>query len=311
MGFNLIFMGTPDYAVPTLERLAQGPHRVSLVVTQPDRRKGRKKAAAPPPVKAAALRLGLEVTQPASIRDDSFRALLCRKAPDLFAVVAFGHILSADLLRIPSKGAVNAHASLLPKYRGAAPIQWAIINGETDTGVTTIRMDDGMDTGDILLSRSVKIGDSDTAETLHDRLSHLSADLMIDTLDRLSHGRLHPVPQDHARATTAPMLAKGDGRIDWRLSAAKIERRIRGVTPWPGAFTYHGSNRLKLFAAKPVPAHCCRPPGTVLTGFPEELCIATGDQALSILEIQSASGKRLPIAEFLRGYRISPGSRLT
>jgi len=304
-------MGTPNYAVPTLERLVRGPHRVSLVVTQPDRPKGRSRTPVPPPVKAAALRLGLEVAQPDSIRDDGFRDQLENKQPDLFAVIAFGHILPANLLGIPPKGAINAHASLLPKYRGAAPIQWAIINGEAHTGVTTMQMDDGMDTGDILLARKIDVGPADTAGILHDCLARLSADLMAETLDRLVRGTLRPQPQDHAQATQAPMLSKSNGHIDWCRPAVEIERLIRGVTPWPGAFTYHGQNRLKLFAAKPAPADCTGPPGTVVSGFPGDLCVSTGDQALSILEIQSASGKRLPIEEFLRGYRIPPGSRLT
>jgi len=309
-GFSIVFMGTPEFSVPTLDLLQKSHHEVALVVTQPDRPKGRGRSALPPPVKSAALEKGLTVTQPDSVRGDTFAGLIKEAAPDLFAVIAFGHILPAELLAMPRLGAINVHASLLPKYRGAAPIQWAIINGESHTGITTIQMDTGMDTGNVLLSSEIPIEADDTSDTLRDRLADLGARLMLETLDRLAAGRIRPVPQQHALATYAPMLKKGDGRIDWHLPAEKIERFVRGVTPWPGAFTFHGDRRLKIFSSRPIGADTEGSPGTVLRGFPDELRIATGRRALSILEIQGASGRRLPIGEFLRGYPLPPGSVL-
>lgn len=310
-GLNIIFMGTPDFAVPTLNLLSKSRHTLSLVVTQPDRPKGRGRKPVPPPIKAAAADLGHAVSQPESIRTQAFFDIASAHKPDLFAVVAFGHILPDSLLALPRFGAINAHASLLPKYRGAAPIQWAIINGETHTGVTTIQMDAGMDTGDILQSQSVTIETTDTAGTLHDRLADLCAELMLSTLDRLSLCQIQPVPQQNVQATEAPILRKDTGHIDWHLPALYIERFIRGVSPWPGAYTFHGKKRLKIFSSLPIDLNVDVPPGTVLRGFPDELRVATGHHALSILEIQGASGKRLLIRDFLRGNPLPPGSLLS
>lgn len=311
-GLNIVFMGTPDFAVPTLKALGESHHSVRLVVTQPDRPKGRGRKPVPPPVKTAAARLGCTVVQPGTVRTEAFFDLISAHKPDLLAVVAFGHILPDTLLNIPRLGAVNAHASLLPKYRGAAPIQWAIIKGETHTGVTTIQMDTGMDTGDILLTQNIGIEKTDTAGILHNRLANLSAELMLDTMDRLALGQIQGVPQDHSQATEAPILTKNTGHIAWRQPAIHIERFIRGVTPWPGAYTFHGEKRLKLYSSLPIDMDVGHhSPGTVLRGFPDELRVSTGHHALSILEIQGASGKRLSIGDFLRGYRLPPGSLLS
>ncbi|MBW2589180.1 MAG: methionyl-tRNA formyltransferase, partial [Deltaproteobacteria bacterium] len=248
--------------------------------------------------------------------------------PDLFIVVAYGHILPKDILAIPETGAINLHASLLPKYRGPAPIQWAIINGENETGVTTMLMDEGLDTGDLLLSSKEKIAADDTSATLHDRLAILGAelliktlksfenndilgaDLLIKTLKSFENNDINPITQDHAGATYAPLLKKSDGRIIWGKNAEQIASFIRGVTPWPGAFTFQDNRRLKIFSAKPILFEVNEAPGTVIKGFPDELRIATGKGALSVIKIQGASGKRLLIKDFLRGNQMPPGTVL-
>lgn len=304
-------MGTPDFAVPTLQTLVREGLKPELVVTQPDRPTGRGRKPLPPPVKTAALELGCEVLQPATVSDTGFQARLSSLAPDFFVVVAYGHLLSAELLAMPRVAAINLHASLLPKYRGAAPIQRAIMNGETETGVTTMRMDQGMDTGDILLFETVAVDPQDTSGSLHDRLAQLGGGLVLKTMEGLQTGRISPVPQDHGKATYAPMLRKADGHIDWSLPVSRIFCRIRGVTPWPGAFTFHNDLRLKIHRAHPIPEPVSAPPGTVLKSFPGELRISTGNGVLQVLEIQGASGKRLPVQEFLRGYCLNPGDRLS
>jgi methionyl-tRNA formyltransferase len=211
---------------------------------------------------------------------------------------------------LPKLGTINLHASLLPKYRGPAPIQWAIINGETVTGVTAMLMDEGLDTGDILLAVEEKISPADTSATLHDRLAELGANLLVDTLNRYSKGQIRPVQQDHNQASQAPLLKKSDGHIAWDAPAEKISAFIRGMTPWPGAFTFHEGKRFKIFNAKSVKADVSQAPGTVIKGFADELRVATTKGVLSVLEIQGASGKRLMIADFLRGYRMPPGTIL-
>jgi methionyl-tRNA formyltransferase len=303
-------MGTPEFAIPSLKALVQSDHHIGLVVTQPDRPKGRGRKIVPPPVKLSAERYGIETLQPESVSDKKFTDRMTRLKPDVMVVVAFGHILSKPLLALPLLGAVNIHASLLPKYRGPAPIQRALINGDKETGVTSIRLDTGLDTGDILLSRKTSIKPDDTSETLHDRLAEMGADILIETLTGFAENRILPIPQDHGKASYAPMLKKEDGRIDWRLPARKIESLIRGTTPWPGAFTFHIGKRLKIFRARVIPSSCEEAPGSVIKGFPDELRIATGKGILSIVEIQSESGKRLPVEIFLRGYPLPPGSLL-
>ena len=303
-------MGTPDFSVPPLEFLHEHGYTVEAVVTQPDRPKGRGRKVISPPVKHAALALGYEVFQPESIRADWFAVQMNRIAPDCFVVAAFGQILPKHLLSIPRFGAINIHASLLPKYRGAAPIQWAIINGEKETGITTMLMDDGLDTGDILLSDSTEITPKDTAGTLHDRLSVMGADLLIKTLKGIEMETIQPVPQDHSEATYAPMLQKKDGLIRWARPANEIETFIRGMNPWPGAYTVYQNQRIKIYRAETAKMETPAPPGTVLQGFADELRVATGENAVSILELQGESGKRLPVNEFLRGRKIPPGARL-
>ncbi len=303
-------MGTPDFAVPSLQALIQNGYDVALVITQPDRRKGRGRQLTAPPVKIKALELNLKLLQPAKLNEQKFLGQIRRIQPDYLIVIAYGHILSEKILQLPTSGAINVHASLLPKYRGPAPIQWAILNGAAQTGVTTMYMDKGLDTGDILLSRAEPILPEDTAATLHDRLAQTGADLLIKTLGGLAAGKITPRQQDHSQATYAPLLKKQDGRIDWQRPAQELETFIRGMTPWPGAFTFHNESRLKIFKAAPITEHVSEPAGTVLKTFPGELAVATGKGVLSILEIQGSSGKRLAIADFLRGYTLSPGALL-
>jgi methionyl-tRNA formyltransferase len=307
---KIIFMGTPEFSVHALNALYSNDRNVVLVVTQPDRRKGRGRQLSSPPVKTAALNFGYKVIQPPTIRSGEFSNIITEYEPDFIVVVAFGHIIAKNILDIPRVATLNIHASLLPKYRGSAPIQWAIIKGEDKTGVTIMLMDEGMDTGDILLSSEIEIGPGDTSGTLHERLANLGADLLIQTLNDFETGDIHPVPQDHSQATYAPLLKKNDGLIDWKAPAQSIEAFIRGMTPWPGAFTFHGEKRLKIFKAKNIFTDTADVPGTVMKGFPDELWIATGKGVLSILEIQGESGKRLLINDFLRGYTLPPGAHL-
>ena len=308
--YNIIFMGTPEFAVPTLKAIHASNHHLSLVVTQPDRPKGRGRKVIPPPVKQAAIDLGYPVLQPASVKKKEFVEVVTRDKPDFLVVVAYGRILPKTILQLPKLGTINLHASLLPKYRGPAPIQWAIINGETVTGVTAMLMDEGLDTGDILLAVEEKISPADTSATLHDRLAELGANLLVDTLNRYSKGQIRPVQQDHNQASQAPLLKKSDGHIAWDAPAEKISAFIHGMTPWPGAFTFHEGKRFKIFNAKSVKADVSQAPGTVIKGFADELRVATAKGVLSVLEIQGASGKRLMIADFLRGYRMPPGTIL-
>ena len=308
--FTIIFMGTPAFAVPSLQMLHQEGYRLAMVVTQPDRPKGRGRKPAPPPVKQTALALNLNLLQPTKPHTAELIDQAQGIRPDLLIVIAYGHILSEQILQLPKLGAINVHASLLPKLRGPAPIQWAIINGETQTGITTMYMDAGMDTGDILLSRSEPILPADTAATLHDRLAVIGADLLLQTLKDLAAQKITPKGQDHTGATYAPLLKKQDGRIDWNKSAKALDAFIRGMTPWPGAFTFHHQQRLKILKAAPMLEPVSESAGTVLESFPGELMVATGKGALSILEIQGPSGKRLAIADFLRGYALPPGTVL-
>lgn len=310
-GLNAIFMGTPDFAVPALKTLDASRHKVALVVTQPDRPKGRGRKLAPPPVKSAALELALPVVQPDSVKTERFLAQVAEVKADILVVVAFGHLLPMSLLALPSYGAVNIHASLLPKYRGAAPIHWAVINGERVTGVTIMCLDEGMDSGDTLISESTKIGPQETTADLHERLSRTGAGLLIQALDGLQEGSLHPRPQNHSKASYAPMLKKADGRMKWNQPAQALDAFVRGMTPWPGAFTFHGETRLKIWQAKALSERSGQPPGTVLPGADDQLRIATQDGVLGITEIQGASGKRLAARDFLRGYPLDPGSTLS
>jgi len=306
-------MGSPDFAVPTLRALGENGYDIRLVATQPDRKKGRGRKPSPTPVKAEALKSGWEVIQPASVRSDEFREAIRNADPDFLVVVAYGAILPPEILALPARGSLNAHASLLPKYRGPAPIQWAVINGETETGVTIMLMDKGLDTGDILLSLKTPIGPDDTSQTLHDRLADISAAGMIRALEEMEKNNLSPTPQDHLAATCAPLLKKEDGRMDWSKSAKALETFIRGMTPWPGAFAFCNEKRFKIFKATPLDIdedeemELPGPPGSIFIDLPDKLMVKTGDGALLLLEIQSESGKRLPVKTFLSGWNAPKG----
>lgn len=304
---SLVFMGTPDFAVPCLQKLHEAGYVIPLVVTQPDRPKGRGKKPAPPPVKEKAQQLGIPVWQPDNMRGDDNCQTLKALTPDYFVVVAFGHILRQNILDIPPKGAINVHGSLLPKYRGSAPIQHAVLNGDAETGVTTMFMDKGMDTGDILESATVPILESDTAADLYIKLAPLGAELLLSTLAKLEAGSLTPRKQDDSQATYAPMLKKADGRINWHDTAAQIACQVRGLYPWPGAFSFMAGGRVKICNAKALPDKGLAP-GVINLGPNNQLWVGTGQGTLSILELQSANSKQMACDNFLRGYKYCPGA---
>jgi len=316
---NLVFCGTPSFAVPTLEKLVGAGHSVPLVVTQPDRPRGRGMEVAVSPVKDAAIRLGISVLQPGTIKNNAeFRDQLTAIAPDAIIVVGYGRIIPQWMIDLPRLGNLNLHASLLPKYRGAAPIQWAIANGESVTGVTTMRIDAGLDTGDILMQREIPIGADDTAETLGPKLASIGADLMIETLRGLDSGQLRPTPQDHSQATLAPILKKEDGRIDFARSAKDLFNRLRGFQPWPGAFTTFRGKTLQVHRAHPVQRVVQLPPGILAVEGPR-LLVGCGkdkdrdkrtDTALELIEIQREGKRRMTAQEFINGYRPQSGDHL-
>jgi len=264
-------MGTAEFSVPALDALHSSRFNLSLVVTQPDRPKGRGRKSLPPPIRLAAEELGYEVVQPATVNSERFFARIAALKPDFLIVVAFGQLLPEHLLSLPRMDAINIHPSILPNYRGPAPIQWAIINREQHTGVTIMSLDAGTDTGDILMVEKVTISPADTSATLHDRLAKIGATLLITTLDKFARGAVTRFPQDHSKATFAPLLKKRDGRIDWNQPSEVLEAFIRGMTPWPGAFTFFNRKRLKIFKATPAPISESASPGTIIKGFENEL----------------------------------------
>src|SRR5712692_1578746 len=257
---RIVFMGTPEFAVPSLQALLDADPgtvgRVVGVVTQPDRPKGRGQQLAPPPIKVLAQQAGLPILQPVKMKDPDFLDALRGWTPDVIAVTAFGRILPPVVLDLPPLGCVNVHGSLLPKYRGAAPIQWAIINGETETGITTMLMDPGLDTGPMLMRAIIPIHPTDTAGDLAARLAPVGGRLLVETLAGLKNGTLRPTPQDHAKATLAPLLKKDDGMLNWKDAATALSNRIRGLTPWPGAYTYYGEERWQIWRAQAAPVGC-------------------------------------------------------
>lgn len=310
---RIIFMGTPDFSVPTLESLLASRHEVIAVVTQPDKRKGRGKEVQMTPVKETALRHGIPVYQPIRAREASFVEEMRRLAPDVMVVIAFGQILSKELLDVPGFGCVNIHASLLPKYRGAAPIQWAVINGDRETGITTMMMDVGMDTGDMLEKLVVPLEEKETGGSLFDRLSLLGGDLILSTLDKLEDGSLVQTPQNHDEATHVKKIEKSMGDIDWMMDAASIERLIRGLNPWPSAYTRWNGKLLKLWEADVIAENGSQVDeasvGKVLEAAGDSLKVQTGDGVLDIRSLQPEGKKRMDTASFLRGYKIETGDR--
>jgi methionyl-tRNA formyltransferase len=301
---RVVFLGTPSFAVPTLESLVAARHDVVCVVTQPDRPRGRGHQLAASPVKEAAARLGLPVYQPERVRRPEAVAALAALAPDAMVVVGYGQIVPQTVIDIPPHGIINVHASLLPKYRGAGPVQWAIANGETRTGVTTMRIDAGLDTGDMLLKAETDIGPEETAPELGARLAAMGAALLVETLERIAS--IMPEKQDAAQATYAPLLKKEDGLIDWRRPAQAIHNRVRGFQPWPGAYTRFRGQQLHIWKSR-VAAGANGAAGRLLPNPPRAVC---GEQALELIEVQLEGRKRISAEAFANGQRICDGDIL-
>lgn len=309
---RIIFCGTPQFAIPTLEKLIAEGFTIPLVVTNPDEPAGRGYETKPPPIKQAAERAGLAIFQPRKLKDAETQDYLSSFRPDAIVVVAYGHLIPPWMIEMPRHGCVNLHPSLLPKYRGAAPIPWAIIRGEHTTGVTTMQIDAGLDSGDILLQRETEIRGDDTTETLSERLSRMGADLMADTLRGLENGTVQARPQDATAATMAPMLRKEDGRIDWSQKAEEVSRRVRGLRPWPGAFTTFRGNQLQVWMALAThdPAPAVPTPGTILDHSGRLMVVCAERTTLEIKELQLSGRKRISARDFLNGVRLRPGEKL-
>jgi len=298
-------MGTPEFAVPSLEALINSEHDVIAVVAQPDKPKGRGHKLTPPPTKVLAEKFNIPILQPEKIKTDEFLQELKELNPDVICVTAYGKIIPKSILELPEHGCINVHPSLLPKYRGAAPVNWTIINGEKVTGVTIMQMDEGMDSGEILLVREVQIGNDDDAEKMLAKLSNIGGEMLVEALKLIGEGKLNPIKQDQSEVTFAPMLQKSDGQIKWEKSAQDIRNLIRGLTPWPGTFTKLGDYTLKIYKV-----YICEgrgKPGEIIETGKNSLIVATGDGALEILELQIEGGKRLDIKSFLAGHQIEKG----
>ncbi len=305
---KIVFMGTPDFAVPTLKTLVASGHEVACVVTQPDRPKGRGRGLAMSPVKQLAKESGLDILQPEKASDPEFVNALGQLQPDLIVVVAYGQILKKSILEMPKFFCLNLHSSLLPKYRGAAPINWAIINGEKETGVTAMKMDEGMDTGDILLTQKIPILESDNARTLHDKLSQEGALLVIQTIEQLEKGALTPIVQDANQVTYAPKLKKEDGLIHWEGDATNLRNRVRGLEPWPGAYTFYQSKRLRLCEVEAAKGEPEDHPGEVARTTDHGIEVGTGKGRLVITSLQPEGKNRMSAKSFLAGHKIQKGS---
>lgn len=306
----MVFMGSSTFAVPSLECLLARHHRVLAVVTQPDRPRGRGQQISPSPVKAVALAHQLPVLQPVSAKEPRFFAQIAAFAPDIIIVVAYGQVLPATLLSIPPRGCVNVHASLLPKFRGAAPIQWALMRGERVTGITIMLMDETLDTGPVLLQSEIPIDPTDNAHTLHDRLAVRGADRLLQALDCMAAGVVKPVPQDHRQATYAPKLRKEDGIIRWEQSAITLANLIRGVTPWPGAFTTHAGTPLKICRAHAIAVAEATRPGFIARLDAHGAWIETGAGYLILEEVQPPGRRAMDIAAYARGHALRLGDVL-
>ena len=308
---RLVFMGTPDFASASLEALLRSDNSVVSVVTQPDRPKGRGQTLTPSPVKLLAQRAQIPLLQPLKMKDPEFLQALAGWKPDLIVVAAFGRILPPMILSLPPHGCINVHGSLLPKYRGAGPIQWAIINGETETGITTMLMDEGMDTGAMLLQEAIPITPDDTVETLSPRLAELGGRLLVETITRLKAGTLVPRPQDASQATLAPLLNKEDGVIDWTLPATALANRVRGLSPWPGAYTTTtGGDRWTIWRTLALPGPVAKPPGIVVAVTTKAIHVATGEGVLAVTELQPANSRRMAVSQYLAGHPVVVGERL-
>ena len=307
---RIVFMGTPDFSVPALEALVEGGHEVVAAITQPDKPKGRGKAVLMTPVKEKAMELGIPVYQPVKVREPEFVEKLRQMEPDAIVVVAFGQILPKSILEIPRYGCVNIHASLLPKYRGAAPIQWAVIDGERESGVTTMFMNEGLDTGDMLEKEAVTLDPKETGGSLHDKLSAIGGGLILSTLKGLEDGTLKGTPQTDEGTCYAKMLKKSLGDIDWTMDAAAIERLIRGLNPWPSAYTCLHGKTLKIWDGDVLEREYGVEPGTVAEVAKDRLVVQTGQGSLAIRSLQLEGKKRMDAGDFLRGYAVEAGTRL-
>jgi len=307
---RILFMGTPEFAVPTLEGLIENGYSVIAVVTQPDRPRGRGRKSEPPPVKSVAEKRGIPVLQPERVRDEEFLQVFRRLAPELVVLVAFGQILPGEIIDFPAMGCINVHPSLLPLYRGAAPINWALIRGEVRTGVTIIRMDRGVDSGDILLQEETPIEPGENYDSLHDRLARQGARLLLKAVEDIVAGKVVGRPQDHSRATYAPRLKKEEGHLRWDAGVEEILNRIRGLSSSPGAYAFLKGKQLKIFAAVAERADVSEAPGTIGPEREEGLPVAAADGYVYLKEIQLEGKKRMPVSDFLRGYRLVPGERL-
>ena len=307
-GWRIIFMGTPEFACPTLQTLLDRHENVVAVFTQPDRPKGRGQKLQPPPVKELALQHNIPVHQPPKVRAPEVIEQIRALQPDLIVVVAFGQILPKALLEIPPQGCVNVHASLLPRYRGAAPLNWCIVNGETETGVTTMLMDVGLDTGPMLLKKATPIGPDEGIQSLHDRMSQLGAELLGETLDGLKDGQITPQPQDDGQSCYAPLLKKEHGLIDWQRPAAELHNQVRGLSIWPGAVTFLENAPLKLYRTSV--GHKTGAPGSILATGKEGIEVACGQGSLIIHELQAAGSKKMEAASFLAGHPLALGTLL-
>lgn len=306
---RVVFMGTPDFAVPTLEALIE-KHEVVGVVTQPDKRKGRGKAMAFPPVKEKALEHDIPVYQPVKVRDEEFINTLRTLAPEVIVVAAFGQILPESILNMPKYGCINVHASLLPKYRGAAPIQWSVIDGKKETGVTIMYMEKGLDTGDMIESVVVPIDKKETGESLHDKLAAAGGPLLLEVLDKLEAGTAVRTPQNDAESCYAKMLTKDLGKIDWNKDAVSIERLIRGLNSWPSAYTAFQDKTLKIWDADVEERSTDAQPGTVVDVTADAIYVQTGEGILKINEVQIQGKKRMPVRAFLLGHKVEEGTLL-
>jgi methionyl-tRNA formyltransferase len=306
---KIVFMGTPEFALSTLKVLAASEHQILAVVTQPDRPKGRGQELTASPVKTFALKSGIDILQPDKASAADFVETLRGLKPDVIVVVAYGQILRKQVLEIPRFFCMNLHSSLLPKYRGAAPINRAIINGEKESGVTTMKMDEGMDTGDILLTQKIPIADADNAQTLHDKLAEAGGALVLETLKRIENNSLTPIAQDSSQASLAPKLKKEDGLIHWEKDAVSLRNQVRGLEPWPGAFTYLNSKRLRICAVETTADEPQDHPGEVVRISDHGIEVGTGKGRLIITELQPEGKKRMSAKSFLAGNKIINGER--
>lgn len=312
MNMRIMFMGTPDFAVPSLEALNNKGYDICAVISQPDKPKGRGKKLVAPPVKVAAENMGLKVYQPEKIKDPDFVSLVKDINPDMIVVVAFGQILPKNILDMPTFGCINVHASLLPKLRGAAPINWSIINGDTNTGITTMYMDTGLDTGDMIIKKSIEIKEEENAKNLHDRLAVLGAETLIDTIKLISEGKATRIKQNHEDATYAPILTKEIGKIDWSLDALNIRNLIRGTYPWPGAYSYYDGNMFKIFTGDTLGEDILNSDcGKIHEVNKDCFIVKCGKGYLKVKEIQFQNQKRMSVDAYLRGHNIDEGKVLS